>query len=214
MQLKAQDSIREKPISPQRVNTVIKTNPLPILWGPVPLTAEFRIVREITVATNQSMELGFSYLGKSPLFSILENGLNQNNQVKMYVSGFRLQMAHKFYINEVLEKMEMSDFDYAPVGFYIAPHISYSSAKFTYKSLNRYDVYIRGTHFNINLLGGYQTLIDDQLAIDFFAGMGYKKNTWTEHSPPNNIVPVDMGLGSFYNSNVKLILGFNAGITF
>ena len=189
-----------QPYNPQTVNTIIKTNPFSVLWGPIPFTAEYRAIMELTSSKNQSDQFGISYLGKSPVIKLFEDSIDDLKL--LIIRGLRFQASHKFYI-----------MDYAPHGFYLSPHLSYSSAKFSTKFANSRDIYIRATHFNVNLLAGYQFL-PDFWALDIFAGLGYKKNTWIEHDQQNTI-NIDTGdFGELYNSSVKLTLGFNVGIVF
>ena len=197
--------------NPQTVNTVIKTNPLAILWGSIPFTAEYRVMIELTSSKNQSNQVGISYLGKSPVLKLFEDTIQNLNL--LIVRGFRFQAAHKFYINRPGGPLGLSYSEYAPHGFYISPHISYSSAKFSTKFFNSRDVFIKGTHLNINLLFGYQ-LITDFWAFEIFAGLGYKKNSWIRHDQQNNINMNTSDFGNFYNSPVKINLGFNVGVVF
>lgn len=200
----------ERPVNPQPYSLVLKTNPLPILWGPVFFTSEYRFINEFVVAPNQSSQIGISFLGKSPIFSLFDNAFNQNNQLKVMVRGFRFQLSHRFYLNRAIGISN----DYAPEGFYIGPLFSYSTARYTNRYLNLYDIYVRSTHVNLNLIGGYQLFLPDDFVIDVFAGMGYKENTWVENTPPT-FTPINTeDFGPFYNSNLKIILGFNIGKAF
>src|ERR1035437_7424203 len=58
----------KKPVfkSPQEFRKIYKTNFMPILWGPVPYSAEYRLLYETAVSHTQSFQIGVSYLGKSP----------------------------------------------------------------------------------------------------------------------------------------------------
>lgn len=202
---------RQPADNPQAVNTVIKTNPLAILWGSIPLTAEYRVMIELTSSKNQSDQIGISYLGKSPVLELFEDSIE--NLDLLIVRGIRFQGAHKFYINRPGGPLGLSYSEYAPHGFYISPHLSYSSVKFSTKAANSRDVFIKVTHFNANLLFGYQ-LIPGFWAFDIFAGLGYKKNNWIEHDQQNSINKNTSDFGKYYNSPVKLNLGFNVGVVF
>ncbi|HET6245120.1 MAG: hypothetical protein H0V01_14130 [Bacteroidetes bacterium] len=203
--IKAQETIK-RPVNPQPFSVVFKTNPLPILWGPVYFTSEYRIVNEFVVGPNQSSQIGISFLGKSPIFTLIDNAMSQNGTLKIMVRGIRVQLSHRFYLNR-------KD-TYAPEGFYLGPLFSYSTARFTNKHLNIYNVYIRSTHINLNMIGGYQLILPGDFVIDMFSGFGYKENTWEEHTPPT-ITPINTDdFGPSYNSNFKIILGFNIGKAF
>lgn len=192
-----------KPLNPQFIRHVIKTNPLPILWASIPFTSEFRYVQEVPIARYQSLQLGFSYIGKSVILTLIENASRHKNEPRVVVSGFRIQFSHRYYFTEL---------EYAPVGFYIGPHISYSTAKFSTRYGMIFNNYLQGTHYNINLIGGVQLLADD-FTVDVFGGLGYKKNTWVSHSA-NNVISMDLTDSRLYNSPVKITLGFNIGMAF
>ena len=197
--------------NPQTVSTVIKTNPLAVLWGSIPFTSEYRFMIELTSSKKQSDQIGISYLGKSPVLKLFEDTIENLNL--LIVRGIRFQGAHKFYINKLGIYFGLPGSEYAPNGLYLSPHLSYSTAKFSTKFFNSRDVFIRTTHFNVNLLLGYQ-LIREYWALDFFAGMGYKNNIWIEHDQQNSININTSDFGPLYNSPVKLNLGFNVGFVF
>jgi len=201
----------EEFVNPQVVNSIIKTNPLALLWGPIPFTAEYRVMIELTSSKNQSNQVAISYLGKSPVLKLFEDSISELEL--LIIRGFRFQASHKFYLNNLGSLLGLPYSEYAPHGLYISPHLSYSSAIFSTKFFNSRDVFIKATHFNVNFLFGYQ-LIREFWALDFFAGLGYKKNTWIEHDQNNNINFDTSDFGKFYNSPVKLNLGFNVGVVF
>jgi hypothetical protein len=207
------ETINEKPVFPQSISLILKTNPLPILWGPIPLTSEFRLISELTVAHNQTNSIAISFLGKSPFVYIMEDITNQQGQTKLLIRGMRFQMTHKIFINGILNDLGLRMPEYAPEGIYFAPHFSYSTAKFTNRYMNLHDIYIRATYVNINLLGGYQVKVIDKLILDMFTGMGYKKNNWIEYAPPN-ITTIDFDDIPFVYSPFKFYLGFNIGYAF
>lgn len=210
MKAEVTDTIRLKEIvKPKKVYprqpTLIKTNPFAVLWGPIPFTSEYKLVIEIPTTKKQSIQVGISYFRKSPILGIYE--LQNNNQYdpKLIITGFRLQVANKFYL---IRKKYAS-----PFGFFVAPHVSYSNAHISIgKQRALRSAYYDITHFNINLLAGVQVGRGKKMTAEVFGGIGYKKNTWNYHSPPNKISPIDMEeLGKYYNSNIKLTLGFTLG---
>lgn len=202
------DSLKKYP--PQPITNVVKFNPLPILWGPIPLTAEYRILREIPIGMQQSVQIGVSYLGKNPFVAISEatsgGGLSYNNPVtRITTRGFRLQLSHRFYFSDNI----------TPKGAYFGPHVSYSQAYFSDKYLTNYQIHIRATHFNVNMLLGYQIIVWDKFSIDFFTGLGYKKNLWQENSAANGVYQtINMDDIPLYSLPVKFTLGVNFGIAF
>jgi hypothetical protein len=200
---------------PPKYSLLLKTNPLPILWGPIPgiipLTSEYRLVNEFVVAPHQSSVIGFSFLGKSPLIPLLDptsGSLFRNIMVR----GFRFQMGHRFYLNNINNTLGLPYSDYAPEGLYVGPFFSYSEARLTTKLANTFNIYRRITHFNANAVAGYQ-LIFDGFVFDVFLGMGYKENRWYDHFPPT-VNPISSPMTGAYNSNLKFVFGFNFGIAF
>ncbi len=203
---------------------IVKFNPLPILWGPIPLTAEYRILREITVGKQESMQVGVSYLGKSPFVSLAENSYNSGNgpngtgtgnsnpngtvsfntpDLKLTISGFRFQLSYRKYLGN----------SKAPNGAYISPHLSFSEAFISDKYIVRYQQHVRVTHFNVNFLVGYQSVFWDKFAFEFFTGLGYKRNRWEENSS-GVYAPIATDEIPLYNLPIKFTLGFNMGIAF
>lgn len=195
---------KERPYFPQDIRHTIKTNPLALVWGPIPFTAELRYLHEVPVARYQSTQIGFSLIGKSFILDLLERQAYQNpHQPRITVRGYRMQFSHRIFF-----KME----DYAPHGSYISPHVSFSTAKFSTKHASMFDNYIRATHFNMNIIGGYQS-INDYAVVDLFAGLGYKKNRVEQHHYNQNI-PINLDAFPLYESPLKVIFGFNLGMAF
>ena len=191
---------------PQKVNTVIKSNPAAIIWGVIPFTAEYRYLEELTVGLRQSTQFGVSYLGKSIVLKILEDSLRKYRNYHFMVHGFRLQVAHRFYLSKKY---------FSPRGYYVSPQISYATARFTTSYYNQYNMYVQGTHFNLNILGGYQAFLSKRLILDMFAGIGYKKNHWEKHLAQTQIAPVDLSkFPQPYHWDVKITFGFNLGWTY
>lgn len=201
--------------SPHNIRTVIKGNPFTILAGVIPFSAEYRIVGEYVVAKNQASQVGISYLGKSPIYSMIEASAPPAQlPLKWRMSGYHIQVWHKFYITQFGDTYSSSKY-LAPSGFYFGPKVAFASMKMTNKYFNHYDVYLKATHLNVNLMFGGQALLGN-FAIDIFTGIGYKKNEWIEHHSPTqiyNVTPtLDFPVG--YSSNIKLSLGFNIGYGF
>lgn len=184
---------------------LIKTNPLAILWGPVPLTSEYRLVAEITTGRTKSAQIGISYLGISPVWKVFEKIAQVPGYYQLKVKGWRIQVAHKFYL--------ISRRRYAPFGFYVSPNVSYSNARLSF-GLNNYvrQNYYDFRHLNANLLIGVQVGRNSRITMDIFGGLGYKQNTVHHHVNNYRIIPFDTNdFGEFYNSAVKLTFGINFG---
>ncbi len=191
---------------------VYKTNPFSILWGPIPYTAEYKIIRETAISPHSSFLIGISFLGKSPLLSQAEkanqnngNGNSQPNE-KLKVRGWRFQFAYRYYLGK----------RHAPRGFYCGPQLSYSYATITTASLSPRNIYLKGTHFNVNALVGYQVIIRDKVSFDFFFGLGYKKNKWVEYYSPTRVTVVHDfdDITPLYDKPIKITLGINFGLAF
>ena len=188
---------------------ILKTNPLPILWGNIVGTAEYRLLYEMPVSLRQTLMFGISYLGKGPFFTSLfslsdtSTNLQIHNQIMQLaneatINGFRIQIMEKFYLTQK---------HLAPRGFYIGPHLSYSTAKITFPSI---DLYENDTYLNWNIFLGGQTIIN-QVALDFFMGLGYKHNFYEVYY---NKQKEDSGNIPSLTGNIKLSLGFNIGYAF
>lgn len=214
------DSI--KAAYPQHIRTIIKTNPTAILIGVMPIvTSEYRLLFEFPSGPFQSSQMGFSYLGKSPFIRYIENDTLKKNpnayRLKMQISGFRFQASYRFFVNKWMESLGLSSEPlYSPKGFYVSPHISYASAKITYKFANQYDIYYRVNHFNVNMLFGCQFTLFRKFAVDMYTGLGYKQNQWIEHN--QNVVktvqpPKDFDIPGYF-SPVKFNIGMNFGLCF
>lgn len=173
----------------------IKTNPLPVLWGQVPFTGEYRLVFEKFLPPDQSVWFGVSYIGPSYLLTLFPF----YDSVKKYlkITGFRLQGGYKFYFSNKKE----------PRGFYAGPYVSMYRAWFKDKAFpNRY---IQATYYNVNMIFGYQFIALNKLPVDVFAGLGYKYNDlkqenlgslpWLDRNRPGGL---------------KIYLSINAGIAF
>lgn len=202
------DSIPKAPykiLCPLKYSSVTKSNPFTLLWGPIPLTSELRVIEEVITSGKQSLQIGVSYLNKSLLLWTFEDSIYQKGQPHLKFSGYRLQVSYKLYLSKRKP---------APKGLYISPHISFSSVKISYKHGNILTNYIQGDHFNTNLLFGYQLIARNGITFDFFSGPGYKKNTWEEHKTNTNISTINIFNNSLYNSHLKFTLGFNAGMAF
>ena len=200
-----QDSIVLRFNYPQKIHAIIKFNPIPILWGTLVYTGEYRLLTEFTTAKRQSTQLGIGYLGKGLIYKAVEDSFGIFGSQKAKISGFRIQASHRFFPSRK---------NYSPQGFYISPHISYAFAKLSTPNFRANNYYIGESNFNINLLVGIQLFIARTVSVDFFGGLGYKKiKFWEQYEDRPRVYfdPFD-GKKSLYNSNLKLNLGLNFGI--
>jgi hypothetical protein len=205
---------KEKEIDfPQLYSVVFKTNPLAMIQGPFPVSNELKISSEIIVAPNQSTEIGFSLLRKGILFGVFTGQINQPTTVPWIAGGYRFQMSHRIYLNQKA-KLGLLDYaTYAPEGFFIGPLFSHATFTLTDQFNNSIGKYLKLTHTNFNLIGGYQFVFFDNYTFEAFTGFGYKKNVWQEHSP-TNVKNIPAGANAINRSPLKIILGWNVGIAF
>lgn len=206
-QVAGQDSILKVmkssyPIHPQNI---LKSNPMRILWGSIPLTSEYRINYETVMSKNTSQEIAISLYGKTPF-------LNANNAnggaaiTNLRCEGLRFQYAYRFYLKGINRFLP-------PDGYYISPHFSYATARFYDKTQPRQRRdYIQVEHFDVNIFVGRQFVINRNLIFEIYAGGGYKKNRWFESYANGVRRQVSIIDFDYYNSNYRLHLGFNFGL--
>lgn len=185
------------------VNFILKTNILPFLRGPIPNTGEYRLAAEFMVGKKSSITASAAYVGKSILFMIRESAsIRQNNGTqKMTINGFRVQGGYKYYLYNK---------PYTLKGIFVSPNISYSSAKFYYKS-QPYD-YIKMYKFQTNLYIGGQIAISNRYCLEVFCGPGFKINRAFETDKIQTQKMDTQDMGIIYNTNFSLVIGFNFGI--
>ncbi len=190
------DSLQQ-PVS----NTILKTNPLAVLWGPIPFTAEYRLVYETLIMPKQSLLIGGSYLGKSIFLTTLEElDTTMQYQPKSLMSGFRVQLEYRFYFNN------KRGYQW---GYYMAPHISYSRAKLYTDYYGKQGYYSDFRYLDYGIIAGNQTVIYHS-ALDLWIGLGTKKH-WVYWVQPNKIEPQDDF--DIIIPYLKIYFGFNFGIS-
>ena len=184
-------------IQAQTPKMVLKTNILPVLMGQIFGTSEYRIVYEQAMPeTPHALAIGASY--NSIPFLLNASDIIQN----LKVDGYRIQLQYKLYIGKGKT---------APDGFYISPHFSYNTARFSRKSAP--SDYLQVHLMNINGLVGYQLITSGNFALDIFSGLGFKSNsadivanTSDDFDDLNENLPLGTG--------PKFTLGFNFGLAF
>lgn len=197
---------------------LFKTNPMPILWGPIPFTAEYRLNFESVISRRESIEVGGSYLGESLLFAMIQ-GAAGPGAVRYNVTGYRFQIAYKIFVSDYFEYGMKSNEQISLTGFYVAAHTSYSQAKLVTgatpaRSSSRF---VEVSHFNFNFLVGVQeNFMEDFFYIDMFAGLGYRHNeAWNVNTIQNTRRPNgDFQEIYLFPRNLKVTLGFNIGFAF
>jgi hypothetical protein len=207
------DTIRMKPFVrkmtpyPQQP-IILKINTLSVLWGPVPLTAEYRLTLEMPSSKNQAMQLGLSFLGKSPIWAMVEKQTKTGfHPLDFVVTGVSVQIANKFYL--VPKKFG------SPFGYYIAPQVSYSNAHISLSKSRAYrQTYIDATQFSVGFIIGRQLARGKakRFTTDAYVGAGYKNNTWIYHANTFTKGPYDTSdFPKYFHSHVKLTAGINLG---
>ncbi len=212
------DSIRFRRMEvPKRANNLIKTNPVALIFGCIPFyTGEARLVNETTVSLYQSVYIGASYLYKSPFLSLVERDSASNpDGIRLKVNGWRVQAGYKFYLNGMIKSQRDQMRGPAPKGAYVAPHISYATAKVTTSYLKSQGKYYRINFFNVDLRTGYQLVAGRKFAFDIFTGFGYMDNKVVYHESNRANYRVDTSEdGYFYTSYLKIVFGFNLGFAY
>ncbi len=190
-----------KEIDVSQSGSLIKTNPLAVLWGPIPYTAEYRLVYETLVLPKQSLLVGASYLGKSMLLTLLEmSDSTSQYQSKILVTGFRLQFDYRFYFKNKQQR---------PWGFYIAPHFSFSKAKLYTDFYGKQNYYNEFRYLDYGIIVGNQKVVGNSAA-DFWIGLGTKRH-WVYWVESNKIEKQDDF--DIIIPYIKIYFGFNFGFS-
>lgn len=188
-----------------------KTNPFTVLQGPIPFTAEYRFGFEVVGSRRLSYQLVASYLNKSPLVRLAFQPTNQFTARDIEFPGYRLQAQVRYFVYKFQGEQKLSTI-MVPNGFYLALQSSYAAATLKLKSF----AYPRQdwTNFNVAGLWGMQLMADDIIGIDFFFGLGYKRNTITEIDDRLQRTALDprAAVSNFYGSPLKIYFGFNVAI--
>lgn len=185
---------------------VHKTNPFTLLVGNTFYNSELRYMNETVLYKNFTLVLSASYLFKGILLRSIENldSNKLNGYPKLALNGFRFQTALRFYPISRIR---------APRGLWLGPHFSYLHYVLKPKSSSLPDA-IEVTHWNVNLLLGYQ-FIAGRVCFDLYAGIGFKKNNWyyVDSSGKQRMEELYQ-FYPFYGMPLKLNFGANFGLAF
>jgi hypothetical protein len=199
IELKEKKSFPRQPI-------IIKTSPTAILLGGgvFPISAEYRLMVEMTGNRKQSEQLGISLLGKSILWKVLENAPG-SGQITYKIRGVRIQYAHKFYL--------VSRRGYAPHGFYFAPMFSYASVHASpSKAAFTRNIYYDFKNISMNMMIGVQTGKTKKMSMDIYMGPGYKTTTVRLHYSNGTSKPYPgEEFGPLLNTHLNFVFGINIG---
>ncbi len=200
----SQNYFEEKDQPEKKINLILKTNPLAALYGPIFITSEYRLCAERMTRADQSVQISASYLGKGYYVLLFES--LENSSYRFVISGMRFTAEYRLYLPVFKEEKE------APSGLYMAPYMSWSSAKISDDYSITFNEYTKATYQNYCLKTGYQYIKGD-FAFDFFVGMGYRNNIWTEFYN-QKLTVLDNTDMELFPGNVKFLMGFNVGVCF
>ncbi len=173
---------------------LLKTNPFAILSGPIPLTAEYRIGFEQVVRSHRSFSVAFSYLNQSPI-----DWFTKIRSPQTMVSGFRGQMMYRWYLSKA---------SYAPDGFYLGPHVSYSYLDVSEKQASIPQKRLEFLNYmSANALAGYQVLLGDAVSLEIFTGVGINRRII--HLRNSSLADINVDRYGF-----QFTFGSNLGIVF
>lgn len=201
-ELRGQEYVTEGSLNEPRL--MLKTNPLAMIQGPIFVCSEYRLCAERVVRKNQSVQFSASYLGKS--YYLLLSETIMDGSYRFVVSGFRATAEYRIYTSV----LRSDDQKYS--GLYVAPYVSWSSAKISDDYSANFNEYIKATYQNVCVKAGYQ-VINGRFVLDFFTGAGYRNNVWTEHENLSFSLLSNDDMEPF-PGHFKFLLGFNAGISF
>ncbi|GAA4401384.1 hypothetical protein GCM10023187_15520 [Nibrella viscosa] len=145
----------------------------------------------------------FSPLVRTGNFAI-ERALNENHsfQVGFYFTGFKADGTRFNGIGVTPEyRFYLSDSKDAPAGFYVAPFLRYQNFKLT--SVGSGGGGTLST-FGGGVTAGYQVLLKDRIAFDFFLGPSYNAGT----------AKANDGSTESFSTNLFSGFGLRTGITF
>lgn len=190
-----------------------KTNPLPILQGPIPFVSEYRLGLEFVGSNRLSYQFMGSYMNKSPFFAASIFPDTARSQAKLYeFPGYRVQAEVKYYFLK-FKSDKTIDRALNPSGMYVSGHFSYASATLKAK---RFPVpNTEWTNLTFTARFGMQLIYRDDFGLDGFFGLGYKRNEIfeTDYRGNRTKVPLDEfvqdALGRYLASPFKISLGFN-----
>jgi hypothetical protein len=190
--------------TPQAYRSTTKFGIASLLWGHVPFTSEYKVLHDFVNSPYTSTQLGLSLFSGGPLLRSLNNNQPPTQGDKYTMFGYRLQGTQKFYLNKN---------SYAPEGWYIGPHISYSYCRFSTQNLLQVGYFVQLQQINVCGVVGYQK-ISNRLVTDFYLGLGYKNNTDVVINGGSGLSRTSIDFykdAPFYSGNVRFMLGVNLG---
>lgn len=185
--------------------TMIKTNPLVVLWGAIPFTSEYRLTYSTGTGNNQYVCISGAYLGRNILLFSDNRVIGHPGAHNFHFKGFKTDFSYRWIISSWSNNM--------PSGLYIGTHISYAHLRIEHDNLNGLTEHAFVEHIHATGIMGVKGRLFDVFYLDLFAGMGYKTNQWGNHVMQYSPPLLDLSaLTWVYNSNFKLKAGFSLGI--
>lgn len=189
-----------------------KANPIPVFFGPIPNTSEYRIAFEIVANKNFSYQFAGSYLSKSIIIGAFVPDSLKGILKQFEYPGSRIQLQLRYYFLKIESDATVRDM-LKPSGLYLALHGSYAQAVLKIKNTN----YPRDHWHNLtaNALIGAQFINQKDFGIDLFFGLGYKSNRvfHTDYFERTTEVDIkssyDSPLGDYLASSLKVSCGFH-----
>lgn len=198
-----------------KVQNIVKFNPLGMFNGPIPFNSEYRGIYERVVRYDISYFIGASYLNRE-LFP---------NKALLFKENVPWTLKHKiggFGAYAGVKKYLLSYYKDAPRGLYVTPSFDYFYSKFASQEevLFRTDQdflilpndWTKTFIFDFNTTFGYHFIINDVFIIDVFAGAGFRINRF-QNSP--DITSPSLSVWNYENieqpNGIRLIFGFDMG---
>jgi hypothetical protein len=182
---------------------VLKTNLIPIFIGQIPICGEIRITYERMIWHNQSISVGASYNFPSLFLVLMPKLINpmQATLSQYSLRGARIIFGYRYYPLSAE----------APKGFFFGPYFSYNFVRLQERHGN--GSYAVLHYVNASLVLGYQAKFGKHIFLEFFGGLGYKRNFETDYdSHTRQTSTNDIYNQKFpYFRNVKLALQMNVG---
>ncbi len=185
----------------------LKTNPLAIVFGGVPLGSEYRLAYELMTGSKQSQMISFSAIRITPLIPIYQNQ-NSGRDLRFILKGFRFQYMYRYFFRK---------WDKAPEGWYTGPVFSYATGRLSIHNYLIRQRYIEFHNGYFCMAIGNQRKLFGRVVSDMFFGLGYKQNRINEHFTSGALQPFKLGDDEFvqyYLSPVKICFGWNIGFLF
>jgi len=202
---------------------IIKTDPLDILIGPVPLVSSaYGIYVELPLSSSTSIEPGIAYLNKHLFLSVfidMDTSFNQSqrNLLKSFnYRGVKVALMYRHYINAFNDFLKgLLNIEGNMSGLYWGATISY-----TYFKVSPWDPfsasfnYVLFEKFNTGIIMGIQLIFFSRVTADFYLGAGYKENIIYVYQNGRQVRKITSSGQSpdFYFSHFKLYLNFKVGL--